>query len=72
VFVKFTRYNDGLPIFVNPFLVSGITPFEEHSCIWCCDTEREPFEVEESTNDIVKKLEDELHYHGLEVDVNVR
>lgn len=72
MFVRLTRYNDGLSIFVNPLLVSGITPFKNHSCVWLGDTEREPFEVEESTNDIVKKFEDELHNHGLEVDVYVR
>jgi hypothetical protein len=72
VFVKLTRYNDGLSIFVNPLLVNGITPFENYSCVWCCDTELEPFKVKESTDDIVKKFEDELYYHELGVDVNVR
>lgn len=70
MFVKLTRHFDGLSLFVNPLLVSGITPHNDHSCVWCCDTEREPFEVKESTEEIVRKMEEELRCEEVNVYVH--
>lgn len=56
MFVELTRFFDGTPIYVNPMLVSGITKQEDHTCVWCCDTEREPFEVTESPETVMVLL----------------
>ena len=60
MFVRLTRYNDGRKILVNASLASGITPQEDHTCIWCCDTEREPFEVKENVDMVAMLFEDAL------------
>jgi hypothetical protein len=56
MFLKLTRNFDDLPIYVNPELISGITPNGDGSCIWCCDTEKDPFEVKESPKTIVNRI----------------
>jgi hypothetical protein len=57
MFVKLTRNFDGRAVYVNPNMVSGVTPHSDHTCVWCCDTEREPFEVKESPETVVTLLE---------------
>lgn len=60
MFVKLSRNSDGNPVYVNANLVSGITSDEECTCVWCCDTSRDAFEVKESAETVVMLLETAL------------